>query len=276
MMLRPDVALDLVVIVIVLLAPDAPAGILRVGARPVVSLDLFLFLRGAALVLHVLLQLERVETSPTRRQIQKNLPSMTEKKSAAFDGLLAQLTEESTHVGGHPAAGAAAALVAGMAASLAAAAADRSREAWDEAAGARAQALALARRASILAERARVQYAQARQALEGRQPETEPPDDVRDWALGVAIAGAADPPMALAAAAADIAELAATVALRGGGDVRADAVVAADLAAAAARSAATLVQVNLVVGGDSQAAIQAAGHAEAASRAAESAAGSIT
>lgn len=201
---------------------------------------------------------------------------MSENKPDQFAGLLAQLTEASTHVGDQPAAGAAAALVAGMAASLAAAAADRSREVWDEAAGARAQALALARRSSVLAEQARVQYAQARQALEGRQSETQPPDDVRDWALGLAIRSAADPLVDLAGAATDIAELSATVAREGAGDVRADAVVAADLAASAARSAATLVRVNLVVGGDSQTAADALAQADAASRAAETAAGSIT
>ena len=177
---------------------------------------------------------------------------------------------------GYPAGGPLAALVAGMAASLVAAAADRSRQNWDEAAGARAQALALVRRAGGLVEQDRVRYAQARQALEERPPETDPPDDVRDWALGLAIRSAAAPPLELAATAADIAELAAMVALRGAGDVRADAIVAADLAAAAARSAATLVQVNLVVGGDSQAATDAAGFAEAAARAAESAAASAT
>jgi formiminotetrahydrofolate cyclodeaminase len=276
------VALDLVVIVV--LTPDARARLLW---APDVPLDLFLFLtpdtqagllflRGAALVLHVLLQLERVETSPTRRPIQKNLPSMPENTPPARDGLLDQLTGASTEAGGHPAAGVAACLVAGMAASLAAAAADRSREAWDEAPGARAQALALARRSAILAEQARVRYAQARQALEGRASETEPADQIRDWALGLAIRSAADPPLELAGTAADIAELSATIALQGAGDFRADAVVAADLAAAAARAAATLVQVNLVVGGDSQAAAQAAGHAAAAARAAEVAAGSAT
>ena len=201
---------------------------------------------------------------------------MPENTRSAPEPLLAQLAGASTEAGGHPAGGVAAALVASMAASLAAAAADASREAWDESAGVRAQALALARRTSILAEQTRVQYAQARQALEGRAPEAEPSDEIRDWALGLAIRGAATPLMELAGTAADIAELSAAVALHGAGDVRADAVVAADLAAAAARSAATLVQVNLVVGGESEAATQAAGYAEAAARAAESVAGSAT
>ncbi len=201
---------------------------------------------------------------------------MPENATPTPDGSLAQLTREFTQAGGYPASGAATALVAGVAASLAAAAADRSREAWDEAAGARAQALALARRACTLAEQARVQYTQARQALGGRAPETEPPDDVRDWALGLAIRAAAAAPLELAGMAADIAELSAAVALRGAGDIRVDAVVAADLAAAAARSAATLVQVNLVAGGDSQGAAQAAAYADAAARAAQSAAGSAT
>jgi formiminotetrahydrofolate cyclodeaminase len=279
----PDVALDLVVVVLVL-TPDAGARLLR---TPYMSLDLFLFLtpdtqagllflRVAALVLHLLLQLERVETSPTRRPIEKNLPSMPENTPPAPDSLMAQLSGASSEAGGHPAGGVAAALVAGLAAALAAAAADASREAWDESAGVRAQALTLARRAAILAEQTRMQYAQARQALEGRAPETEPSDDIRDWALGLAIRGAAVPLMELAETAADIAELAAVVALHGAGDVRADAVVAADLASVAARSAAALVQVNLIVGGDSEAAAQAASYADAAARAAESVAGSAT
>jgi formiminotetrahydrofolate cyclodeaminase len=201
---------------------------------------------------------------------------MPENTTPSPDRLLAEMAGEFIQADGYPAGGVLAALVAAMAASLAAAAADRSREAWDEAAGARAQAFALVRRAGVLVEQDRVRYAQARQALAGRPPEADPPDDVRDWALGVAIRSAAAPPLELAATAADIAELSAMVALRGAGDVRADAIVAADLAAAVARSAATLVQVNLVVGGDRQAASEAAGFADAAARAAESASGSAT
>jgi formiminotetrahydrofolate cyclodeaminase len=201
---------------------------------------------------------------------------MPESTPAPSARLVAELTDGFAQGGGYPAGGAVAALVAAMAASLIAAAADRSREEWDEAAGARAQAQALVRRAAVLVELEQVQYAQARLALQARQEETEAPDEIRDWALGLAIRSAAAPPLELAATAADIAELASTVAARGAGDVRPDAVVAATLAASAARSAAVLVQVNLVVGGDSEDAAQAVRAAEAAAQAAAAAAAAVS
>ena len=163
-----------------------------------------------------------------------------------------------------------AALAASLAASLAAAAADRSREEWDEAGGIRAQAQALGRRAAGLVDQDRLRYGQAREALDQRRSDA-PSDQIRDWSLGLAIRSAAEPPLELAATAADIAELSATIAQRGAGDVRPDAVIAAHLAAAAARAAAVLVRVNLVVGGDSEPALRAARYAEAAASAAASA-----
>ena len=181
--------------------------------------------------------------------------------------------------GPYPSGGVVAALVAALAASLAAAAADRSRDEWDEAAGARAQAQALRRRATELAERDRAEYALARQAFDQRGVEGplvrgQSRDGVRDWRLGVAVRQAAAPPLELAATAADIAQLAASIAQRGAGDVQADAVVAAGLAAAAARAAAVLVHVNLVLGGDRAPALRAARYADEAAAAARSAASS--
>lgn len=79
------------------------------------------------------------------------------------------------------------------------------------------------------------------------------------------------PPLELAAGAADIAELAGVIARSGSYEVRADAVIAAELAAAAASAAARLVQINLVVGGDQQIAVAARDYAEAAAGAAASA-----
>jgi formiminotetrahydrofolate cyclodeaminase len=183
--------------------------------------------------------------------------------------LIAQLVGDHGQAGAYPAGGAVAALAAALAASLAAAAADRSRADWDEAAGIRAQAQALGRRAAGLVEQDRLRYGQAREALDQRRSDI-PPDHIRDWSLGLAIRSAAEPPLELAATAADIAELSATIARRGAGDVRADAVIAACLAAAAARAAAVLVRVNLVVGGESEAAVLAARYARAAVSAAES------
>jgi formiminotetrahydrofolate cyclodeaminase len=169
--------------------------------------------------------------------------------------------EELDEGGAQPVSGAVAALVTALAASVAAAAAERSRADWNEAGGARAQAQALRRRAVELAERDAAAYALAREALAER---------VDDWRLGDAVERAAEPPLALAASAADVAQLARAIADRGAGDVRADALVAATLAAAAARVAAHLVHINLVVGGDQQPAVLAQSYAESAAAAAGS------
>lgn len=168
----------------------------------------------------------------------------------------------------YPSGGAVAARVAEMAASLAAAAADASREHWPDAGGARAQAQALTRRAGQLAESGAGAYGRARWALARRGDATRGEDQTRrDWRLGLAVEEAAQAPLQLAASGADIAELAAEIAKQGADDVRADAVIAALLAAAAARAAAGLVQVNLVVG-DKEPAVAACRYAEAAAAAA--------
>jgi formiminotetrahydrofolate cyclodeaminase len=170
-----------------------------------------------------------------------------------------------------PSAGTVASRVAALAASLAAAAAERSRGQWEEASGARAQAQALERRAGELASRIAAAYAVAIEALADRHLDIGVDDQsARDWQLGVAVEQAAGPPLELAGAAADIAELAALIAGRGADDVRADATVAAVLAAAAASAAARLVEINLVVG-DQQPAALARGYADAAAAAAASA-----
>src|SRR5437588_477846 len=79
---------------------------------------------------------------------------------------------------------------------------------------------------------------------------------------------AAEPPLELAANAADVAELARAIADRGAGEVRADALIAATLAAAGARAAAHLVRINLVVGGDQEPAALAQSYAATAAAAA--------
>lgn len=67
----------------------------------------------------------------------------------------------------------------------------------------------------------------------------------RDWEIGRAFAQAAEPPLEIARAGADVAELAALLAESGDPRVRADALAAAALGAAAARGAVALVAVNL-------------------------------
>lgn len=174
-----------------------------------------------------------------------------------------------------PSGGTVAAKVAELAASLACAAADQSRAQWPEAGGACAQAQALGRRVKQLGEDGAGAYAIARRALAEREPErgsdsTSEDQAKRDWRLGVAVKQAAESPLQLAASAADLAELAGEIAARAADDVRADAVVAALLAASAARAAARLVKINLAVG-DGQPALVAGRYAEAAAAAAAAA-----
>jgi methenyltetrahydrofolate cyclohydrolase len=168
-----------------------------------------------------------------------------------------------------PPGGAIAALVAAWAAALAAAAADRSRDGWEGAAGARAQAQSLHTRALRLLERGTRAHAEAMETLAGRgaHPDVERAE-VRDWRLGQAVKQAAEPPLELSACALTVAQLAQLIATHAAGEVRADAAVAAQLAAAAAKAGAHLVEINLVVGGDRQPAVQARELAEAAAAAA--------
>ena len=207
----------------------------------------------------------------TRRGIVKNLPSMGHEYAAPnLEPVIAALLEEPVEGSAYPVAGAVAAVVTGLAASLTAAAADRSRAAWGEAGSARAQAQALGRRALGLAEQDAMRFATARDAL-ARRGSGEA--GAADHELGAAIRRAAEPPMALAATAADTARLAAEVAQHGAGEVTADAVIAARLAAAAAQAAVRLVEINLVVGGDPEPAATARQDALQAVRAADTCAG---
>ena len=168
-----------------------------------------------------------------------------------------------------PPGGAIAALVAAWAAALAAAAADRSREGWEGAAGACAQAQSLRTRALRLVERGARAHAEAMETLAGRGAHADGERaEVRDWRLGEAVKQAAQPPLELSACALTIAQLAQLIASHAAGEVRADAAVAAQLAAAAASAGAHLVEINLVVGGDRQPAVQARELAEAAAAAA--------
>jgi methenyltetrahydrofolate cyclohydrolase len=143
-----------------------------------------------------------------------------------------------------PAGGPLAAVVAALAASLLAAAADRSRDDWDGAAGARAQAQALRRRALSLAQGDADAYADARAALAQRGGPTDP--ETRNIRIGEAVSLAGRVPLEIGATAGDIAQLAGEVATHGNPEIRADAAIAAILAAGAARAAAQLVEVNLV------------------------------
>lgn len=79
-----------------------------------------------------------------------------------------------------------------------------------------------------------------------RRPRDDPE---RAGALRDALSSAAGPPRAIAALAADVAEMAAGLAAQGDRSLRGDAVTAATLAAGAARGAAALARVNIASAG---------------------------
>ena len=131
-----------------------------------------------------------------------------------------------------PGGGSAAALVGAMAAALCAKVAQ-----FSEDGGSVAQAAALCRRLTSLAEEDARLFTNALSELDRR-------DD--DFKLGRALEQAADAPLRIAEACADVARLASALA-EGSSVHQADARSAAALAAGAARAAALLVEVNLGV-----------------------------
>jgi formiminotetrahydrofolate cyclodeaminase len=163
-----------------------------------------------------------------------------------------------------PAGGSALAFAVAMAAAVVRMAARASKDSWDAAAGVAAQADALRARAAPLAQ---LDADVLDEALAVRDGSAALSAEKRDWEIGKAFAAAAEPPLEIARAAADVAELAAEVAVSGDQRVRADAIAAAMLAAAAARAAVSIIQVNLTsVDGDPRVA-----EAERLARAAEDA-----
>ena len=132
-----------------------------------------------------------------------------------------------------PGGGSAAALAGAMAAAVCAKVA---RFSGDE--GSVAQAAALCRRLTSLAEEDSRVFTSALSELERR-------DD--DFKLGRALEQAADAPMRIVEACVDVALLASALAAQGSVEHQPDARAAAALAAGAARAATVLVEVNLGV-----------------------------
>jgi methenyltetrahydrofolate cyclohydrolase len=163
-----------------------------------------------------------------------------------------------------PAAGSVAALAVAMAAGLCSKAARASPD-WPEAPSAVAQAERLRRRTAPLAQSDAEAYEEALAAL-------HLPDhlevEVRDMALGQVLARAAEIPLVIAEAGADVASLAALIADRGTPERRGEAVAAALLAEAGTHSAAYLVATNLVVAPDDARVVKARAVAKLASAAA--------
>jgi formiminotetrahydrofolate cyclodeaminase len=185
---------------------------------------------------------------------------------ALLDRSLREFLDDVAARGRTPGGGSAAALVTALAAALLAKIA-RTSTAWPESRGIAAQAESLRDRAAPLAQATAEEY---EAALQAREDEGQP-GERRDFALGRAYARAAEPPLQIARAAADVAELAVVVARNGDPAFHADAVIAALLAAAAASSAAELVGVNLTASARDERVREAERLAESAARAAEEA-----
>lgn len=185
-----------------------------------------------------------------------------------LDLRLREFLDEMAAEGRTPGGGSAAALVTAIAAGLLAKVARSSGDSWPDAAGVAAQAECLRDRATPLAEAAAEQYEAALRAREETGAEL---GERRDFALGQAYAKAAEPPLQIVRAASDVAQLAVAVAENGEPALRADAVVAALLAAAAAKAAAELVAVNLTASASDPRVLEAAKLAEDAARAAAAA-----
>jgi len=157
------------------------------------------------------------------------------------DELLAELASPSPV----PGAGFAAALSVSMGAAIVSMAARLSPE-WPEGRGSAAQAETLRKRVMDLAARNAEAYAEALAALGGKEEKYR----TRDETMSDALARAADVPLQIGDAATTVAALAAEVAENGEPRHCADCAVAAALALAGARSAATLVEVNLATTGE--------------------------
>ena len=125
-----------------------------------------------------------------------------------------------------PGGGFAAGVALAMAAGLVTMAARLSRESWPEAGGAAAQAEALRARAVALAQQNTEAYLSAVAAL-AHDEQGDP--GRRDELIARALERAAEVPLEIADAAADVASLAAAVAQDGEPSLRADAAVAASL-----------------------------------------------
>ena len=135
-----------------------------------------------------------------------------------------------------------AAVIGAMGASLAAMAARFSKEQWEDAAGAVAQAEALKARLLSMAEEDALAYENVLLAL--RMPK-DVDEEVGDAAIGDALSRATDVPLAIAEASLDVATLACELAERGNPNLHGDAVAAVFLAEAAVRASANLVEINL-------------------------------
>jgi methenyltetrahydrofolate cyclohydrolase len=171
-------------------------------------------------------------------------PATQDILGGSVEELLAQLAAETASPGGGLAAGVCVAMAAGLVAGVARA----SGESWEGAGAALAQAERLRSRVAPLPGLNVEAYDAAMRELAARDGGES---EQRDARIEAALTRAAEVPLTIAEAAADVAELAALVCENGADGQRADAAAAAILAEASARAADRLVAVNLttVAGG---------------------------
>ena len=139
-----------------------------------------------------------------------------------------------------PCGGTAAAVAAAMAAALVTMVARGSPD-WGDAAGIASQARALRSRLTTLGDDDAAVFEYVIMTMRNRAGTAEQ----RDHALGEALVKAAEVPLQIAEAAADVADLAALAAAEGSPQLQPDATAAATLAEAAVRAATHLVEINL-------------------------------
>jgi methenyltetrahydrofolate cyclohydrolase len=154
-----------------------------------------------------------------------------------FDLTLAEWLDELAGARAAPGGGSALAVAVANAAAVLAMAARVS-----DSGGHAAQAEALRARIAPLAQLDAETY---EAALAVRDAAREMNDEQRDWKIGQAFSRAAEPPLEIARAALDVAELAEELAKTGSPAIRADAIAAAALAAGAAQGCVAMVEVNL-------------------------------
>lgn len=138
--------------------------------------------------------------------------------------------------------GSAAAAAGAMSAALVTMVARGSPE-WVDGAGIASQARALRARLTVLSDDDAAAFADVIETM--RASGDERTTAQRDHAIGEALLRAAEVPLRIAEAAADVAELAALASSEGAAHLRPDAAAAATLAEAAVRAAAHLVEINL-------------------------------
>ena len=169
-------------------------------------------------------------------------PTKPSDPSISREGLLDRFLDELEAPAPSPCGGTAAAAAAAMAASLVVMVARGSAE-WADGAGIASQARALRSRLTALGDEDAAAFEHVIATM--RKGNDAGTAERRDHALGEALVQAAEVPLRIAEAAADVAELAALAASEGSPHLRPDATAAATLAEAAVRAATHLVEINL-------------------------------